>query len=472
MKRKALVIGVNQYKDDIFCPEYSLKDAEDIAQLLRTFGRYDVQVLLNGIEKKKKTDNEGKEYEEIKKYEHQEIEDLISQLFNPEEEDTDTALLYFSGNGAGIYGTESVKAQKGDLLLTDFPDPLSEPSSQDGETKLRIISLKWLHDQLEKSPVKKQIVWLDSDFSDRFIKLFPESTDKQKYDRCFIAAKPGLAGYAEKSSTHGVLTEALLQCLNPVKQIKDSINSDILQKTLKEKFNWQDDLLKNTGESFFLTGRIGFPLSGRTREEVVSRSNLPKLRNDQVEGGDLLNIKNEAEALADMLLLRDLKPPLTVGILGEWGSGKSFVMHLMQQRMNDIRSASLTEEQAWGKEEKAFGYVGHVYQIKFDAWTYAKADLWYSLTQTIFDQFNHQYTLEKEIENLKKPPDLKESQVSDKPKFPFYSWLKHALFHKPVSENVLTGTEANNINRSQLEGGKFWQILSAMVTNQSKKIQK
>jgi hypothetical protein len=89
--------------------------------------------------------------------------------------------------------------------------------------------------------------------------------------------------------------------------------------------------------------------------------------------------------------------------------------------MNEIRSASLTKKQTWGKEEEAFPYVGHIYQIKFDAWTYAKADLWYSLTQTIFYEFNRQYTLEQEIEqSLKK------------------------------------------VNRSQLEGGKFWKALNAM----------
>ncbi|MDB9420831.1 P-loop NTPase fold protein [Microcystis aeruginosa] len=392
MKRKALVIGVNQYKGGIPCPQHSLKDAKDIAQLLRTIGQFDqVQIFLNQFEDQ----DEGQK----NPYEPDQLKILIEQLFNPQDGDTETALFYFSGNGA-----EGKETQKGDLLLTDFPNPLNKSSSEHtSEPPSRSISLTWLHDQLEKSPVKQQIVWLDSDFSNLFIDLFSQASSEVKYDRCFIAAD---YSYAGETSTHGVLTDALLPCLNPVKQIKNLITNYTLEDALINAFNWQKNLIKNIGNPILLTGR-----NVRTQ----------KLWNDLAEGNDLLNLKSEADALADMLLLRDLEPPLAVGILGGWGSGKSFIMNLMQQRMNEIRSASLTKKQTWGKEEEAFPYVGHIYQIKFDAWTYAKADLWYSLTQTIFYEFNRQYTLEQEIEqSLKK------------------------------------------VNRSQLEGGKFWKALNAM----------
>lgn len=395
MKRKALVIGVNQYKEGIPCPQHSLKDAEDIAELLRTIGQFDqVQILLNQFEQQDKDHKNP--------YEPDQLKFLIEQLFNPQDGDTETALFYFSGNGAEIYEAEGKETQKGELLLTDFPNPLNESSSEHtSELRSRSISLKWLHDQLEKSPVKQQIVWLDSDFSNLFIDLFSQTSSEVKYDRCFIAAS---YDYAGENSTHGVLTDALLSCLNPV--IKILITNYTLEDALINTFNWQKNLIKNIGNRILLTGRNVRP---------------QKLWNDLAEGKDLLNLKSEADALADMLLLRDLEPPLAVGILGGWGSGKSFIMNLMQQRMNEIRSASLTKKQTWGKEEEAFPYVGHIYQIKFDAWTYAKADLWYSLTQTIFYEFNRQYTLEQQIEqSLKK------------------------------------------VNRSQLEGGKFWKALNAM----------
>jgi WD40 repeat protein len=123
-----------------------------------------------------------------------------------------------------------------------------------------------------------------------------------------------------------------------------------------------------------------------------------ELQNDLPQGNDQLNIKTEIDALTNVLMLRELKPPLAVGILGGWGSGKSFALHLMKERINEIRSEALTEKQAWGEGDQLFPYVGHIYQIEFDAWTYAKADLWSSLMQTILYEFNRQLTLEKQIE--------------------------------------------------------------------------
>ncbi len=110
--------------------------------------------------------------------------------------------------------------------------------------------------------------------------------------------------------------------------------------------------------------------------------------NDEPVGRDLLQVETAVYALAEMCMLNDLHPPLSVGVLGGWGSGKSFVMHLMQQRIAHLRGRPATAN---------FPYVGHVYQIKFDAWTYAKSNLWASLMQTIFYELNAQLTREREV---------------------------------------------------------------------------
>ncbi|MBX3056688.1 MAG: hypothetical protein KF770_09475 [Anaerolineae bacterium] len=109
--------------------------------------------------------------------------------------------------------------------------------------------------------------------------------------------------------------------------------------------------------------------------------------NDEPVGRDLLQVETAVYALAEMCMLKDLEPPLAVGVLGGWGSGKSFVMHLMQERVAHLRGRPSTAN---------FPYVGHVYQIKFDAWTYAKSNLWASLMQTIFYELNAQLTRERE----------------------------------------------------------------------------
>ncbi|HLO89230.1 MAG TPA: P-loop NTPase fold protein [Nostocaceae cyanobacterium] len=128
-------------------------------------------------------------------------------------------------------------------------------------------------------------------------------------------------------------------------------------------------------------------------------------RNDQPTGEDTLNVTKELHALADVLMLRSLQPPLAVAILGSWGSGKSFAMHLIKQQITKIRCQSLTPEQAWSdhndpNDSRLSPFVGHIYQINFDAWSYSKSDLWASLMQTIFDQLNRQLTLEKQLAEI------------------------------------------------------------------------
>jgi WD40 repeat protein/predicted KAP-like P-loop ATPase len=126
-----------------------------------------------------------------------------------------------------------------------------------------------------------------------------------------------------------------------------------------------------------------------------------KLENDLPQGEDRLNVKLEINALTNLLMLRDLQPPMAVGILGSWGSGKSFCLYLMKQRINEIRSEALTEAQAWGDTDQLFPYVGHIYQIEFDAWTYAKSNLWASLMQKVFLELNRQISLEQKLEAAK-----------------------------------------------------------------------
>lgn len=112
------------------------------------------------------------------------------------------------------------------------------------------------------------------------------------------------------------------------------------------------------------------------------------LKNDIPSGPDLLDIETETRALADAISLKDMIPPVVVGILGGWGSGKSFALHLMEQRFREIQETQLTADQE-------SPYVGHTYLVRFDAWVFAKSNLWASLMQKIFSDLNRQLGLEK-----------------------------------------------------------------------------
>lgn len=145
------------------------------------------------------------------------------------------------------------------------------------------------------------------------------------------------------------------------------------------------------------------------RYEYRQALKIGSLRNDAIQDQDLLNLKDEINALTEMLLMRDLEPPVAVGILGGWGGGKSYIMHLMQTHMVEIRSRGLDAIEAWGFKDgdstspdgdRVGRFVGHIYQIKFDAWTYAKANLWASLMQTIFFELDRQVSLEMSLKDI------------------------------------------------------------------------
>ena len=122
-----------------------------------------------------------------------------------------------------------------------------------------------------------------------------------------------------------------------------------------------------------------------------------RLESDQPAQQDLLGISDEVGALAEALLLQRVEPPLAVGILGSWGSGKTTVMNLIRRRMTEIRGLA---SPGWPQELDArpdTPYVGHVYLIHFNAWTYAKSSLWASLMHTIFFELSRQLTLEENL---------------------------------------------------------------------------
>ncbi|MBK1986573.1 hypothetical protein A0J48_003275 [Sphaerospermopsis aphanizomenoides BCCUSP55] len=189
--------------------------------------------------------------------------------------------------------------------------------------------------------------------------------------------------------------------------------------------------------------------------------------NDQPTGEDSLDVAKELQSLADVLMLRSLQPPLAVAILGGWGSGKSFGMHLIEKQITKIRCQQLTAKQTWGEkgdEPNLSPYVGHVYQIKFNAWSYAKSDLWASLMQTIFDQLDRQLTLEKqlgEVSDLLAGGEIWRviNQMNDSDR-------------KAILESELTAELFANLQDKNADSNALWDILSQVRQEEQEKLKR
>jgi KAP family P-loop domain/WD domain, G-beta repeat len=111
--------------------------------------------------------------------------------------------------------------------------------------------------------------------------------------------------------------------------------------------------------------------------ELIAERSVPRrsaYHSDDSEGADRLNRLTEATALADLLLSRSARPPLAVGLFGEWGEGKSYFLRLLIEQVSAIANGS-----------DVFAHH-HVRQVRFNAWHYAETDLWASLVAEIFGQ--------------------------------------------------------------------------------------
>ncbi|MGW5241006.1 P-loop NTPase fold protein [Monashia sp. NPDC004114] len=106
---------------------------------------------------------------------------------------------------------------------------------------------------------------------------------------------------------------------------------------------------------------------------------VPRPGDGRVRKADRLGVTEEVEMLVSVLLAKDTPLPLAVGLFGDWGSGKSFFMALMEERMGELSSM------AGKKVPEAMPYCGNVRTVRFNAWHYVDADLWASLAATLFD---------------------------------------------------------------------------------------
>ncbi len=98
---------------------------------------------------------------------------------------------------------------------------------------------------------------------------------------------------------------------------------------------------------------------------------------------DSLDLKEQAKIFSSLMVAENIKPPFAIGLLGDWGVGKSFFMRLMQENVT----------LAAGKDvnlKPSVGAVSRVAQIEFNAWHYVDSDLWASLASHIFDSLSEE----------------------------------------------------------------------------------
>src|SRR5206468_3915569 len=123
---------------------------------------------------------------------------------------------------------------------------------------------------------------------------------------------------------------------------------------------------------------------GRSREEWIlwwrfASIPLPGPRRagyatETDQGDDKLGIDTEAGAFARLILDREVEPPLSIALLGDWGSGKSFFIEQIKRQVETLKAENHPE------------LYSHTVEIEFNAWHASDSNLWASLVTHIFDE--------------------------------------------------------------------------------------
>lgn len=127
-------------------------------------------------------------------------------------------------------------------------------------------------------------------------------------------------------------------------------------------------------------------------EIVKDGPSIPVINTDSPEGKDLLDVEKEAEAFSRLIASKQVKPPLSIGIFGKWGAGKSFFMGKMREIIQDLSEATMAAGAPSETDEDGMAqgsFCENIVQIEFNAWHYVDANLWASLVTHIFDQLEH-----------------------------------------------------------------------------------
>lgn len=122
-----------------------------------------------------------------------------------------------------------------------------------------------------------------------------------------------------------------------------------------------------------LTGVAGAGLAG----ERATHGLVAGVSSDRESQVDALGITGDVHKLALILASSAVEAPLSVALLGGWGTGKStFLLHLRKCLDN---LAKRSAEQA-----AASGFVTHLRQVTFNAWHYSDDHLWVELVEHMF----------------------------------------------------------------------------------------
>jgi len=126
---------------------------------------------------------------------------------------------------------------------------------------------------------------------------------------------------------------------------------------------------------------LGEEDAGATGRPVDLNSDEPEavVRTDESWTNDPLAIRPDVESFAALLASKSLEPPLSIGLFGPWGSGKTTFLKRLRRAI-DVRAAQAKADQVAAVPTP---YIANVVHVEFNAWHFTEDALISSLLDTI-----------------------------------------------------------------------------------------
>jgi hypothetical protein len=102
---------------------------------------------------------------------------------------------------------------------------------------------------------------------------------------------------------------------------------------------------------------------------------------DSPTGPNLLDTEQDVLAMATLVAAKDSTPPLSIGLFGDWGSGKTFFMGQLRSRISRLAKDAGDS----GMMQRDLPFYKRIVQIEFNAWHYVEGNLWASMVEHILD---------------------------------------------------------------------------------------
>lgn len=130
-----------------------------------------------------------------------------------------------------------------------------------------------------------------------------------------------------------------------VDAIRTCFEQEIERELITDRLNWFTAL----------ADQLSRPIAIRSRQRLlrltleINAAPQPLLSDDEPTETDLLDMGSHAQALARTIL--QTPPPFTVGVLGDWGSGKSSFLMMLREILADEADIHVGSANAWTANE-------------------------------------------------------------------------------------------------------------------------